>query len=69
MKGAVAQLREIVPQRPLTYLEGLQVAEVQATKLILLGGMKRAGAVPSRVISENYRRPRCGASRRFPCQD
>jgi predicted transcriptional regulator len=52
LKGVITQLREIVPQRPLTYLEGLQVAEVQATKLILLGGMKRAGAVPSRVICE-----------------
>jgi len=33
-------------------MEALQVAELQATKLILLGGVKRAGAVPSTVISE-----------------
>jgi predicted transcriptional regulator len=52
MKGVITQLRDIMPQRALTYMEALQVAEVQATKLILLGGVKRAGAVPSRVIGE-----------------
>lgn len=52
MKGVITQLRDIMPQRALTYMEALQVAELQATKLILLGGVKRAGAVPSTVISE-----------------
>ena len=52
MKGVITQLRDVMPQRALTYMEGLQVAEVQATKLVLLGGVKRAGAVPSTVISE-----------------
>ncbi len=55
MKGVIIQLRDIMPQRALTYMEALQVAELQATKLILLGGVKRAGAVPSTVISLDSR--------------
>jgi Zn-dependent peptidase ImmA (M78 family) len=49
--GVVTSLRDIVPLRPLTYGEAMRIAELQATRLLKLMGVKHA-PVSERLISE-----------------
>ena len=51
MANELRQLRDIVPIRPLTMIEALQIAERQATKLLELAGVD-AAPVPESVISK-----------------
>src|ERR1700730_1858675 len=47
----LAALRGLVPIRPLSQLEALRVAELQATRLLALSGIK-APAVPEAIIAD-----------------
>ena len=49
--SAIRILRDLVPIRPLTQLEALRIAELQATRLLALSGVK-APAVPEAIITE-----------------
>jgi len=49
-KTILAQLREVVPVRRLTYNESLRIAELQAAKLLALGGVTSA-PVPESLIT------------------
>jgi len=46
----IARLRDIVPLRPLTYIEALRVAELQATRFLKLAGIT-APPVPEQIIT------------------
>jgi len=46
----VARLRDLVPLRPLTHIEALRVAELQATRLLRLAGITEP-PVPDTVIT------------------
>jgi hypothetical protein len=50
--SVIQQLRRIVPRRPLTPDEAQRVAELQATKLILLTGKGHESAIPTAVITD-----------------
>jgi predicted transcriptional regulator len=50
-RGVVAELRDLVPIRPLGYLEHLRIAELQAQRFLKLVGIE-APAVPESAISE-----------------
>lgn len=49
--GVIAQLRDVVPFRPLTRIEALSIAERQAMKLLELSGIS-APPVPERIVTE-----------------
>jgi len=49
--GVIAQLRDIVPIRPLTRIEALSIAERQAMKLLELTSVS-APPVPERIVAE-----------------
>lgn len=51
MAGTIAELRDLVPIRPLSLGESLRVAELQATRLLSLSGIKEP-PVPETIISE-----------------
>lgn len=51
MPSVVAELRSLCPHRPLTFSEGLRVAELQANRLLAAAEV-RAPAVPDSVISD-----------------
>jgi Zn-dependent peptidase ImmA (M78 family) len=47
----IASLRDLVPLRPLTHIEALRVAELQATRFLKLAGIA-APPVPEQIITE-----------------
>lgn len=46
----IARLRDIVPLRPLTHIEALRIAELQATRFLALAGIA-APPVPEQIIT------------------
>lgn len=50
-KGTLATLRDLMPPRALTQVEALRVAELQARRLLVICGVRRA-PVPTTVITE-----------------
>jgi Zn-dependent peptidase ImmA (M78 family) len=48
--SVVARLRELTPRRPLSFSEGVRIAQLQATKLLELTGCHE-GPVPASVIT------------------
>ena len=62
MTAIITTLRDGVPIRPLTYPEALRVAELQATKLLVLSGVKEP-PFPEAAISGL---PRVQVERIFP---
>lgn len=60
--SVITKARDIMPIRPLTYLEGMRLAELQATKFLLASGL--AGPpVPETAISDL---PHVQVERMFP---
>lgn len=51
MPSVIADLRAVCPHRPLTFSEGLRVAELQANRLLHAAGV-RAPAVPDSVVTD-----------------
>lgn len=49
-RGVLSELRNVMPNRALRHTEALRIAEVQATKLLTMAGIKD-GPVPSSVIT------------------
>lgn len=50
--SVLATLRALLPQRPLTLLEALRVAELQANRLLALRGMADDAPVPDTIVTE-----------------
>ncbi len=51
MANVLTSLRDLVPIRPLTIVEALRIAELQATKLLELQGVTEP-PVPEEIITE-----------------
>jgi IrrE N-terminal-like domain len=51
MPRVVAEIRSVCPHRPLTFSEGLRVAELQANRLLEAAGV-REPAVPDSVVTD-----------------
>lgn len=60
--SVLAELRDLAPKRPLTWVEGLRVAELQADRLVKLSGIREA-PVPEEVITDL---PRITVERPYP---
>lgn len=50
MSTAIKELRQVMPERAVTFTEGLRLAELQASKLLALAGLKD-GPVPESLIA------------------
>ena len=50
-RGVIADVRDLVPMRPLLYGEALQIAETQASRFLAAAGIT-APAVPERIITD-----------------
>lgn len=50
-RGILAELRDLVPIRPLTYGESVRIAELQATRLLAMSGIDQP-PVPETVITD-----------------
>ena len=61
-RGVITTLRDMVPLRPLSLVEALRIAELQATRFLQLSGVE-APPVPETIISQL---PRVQVERIFP---
>src|SRR3954447_8257728 len=50
-RSVLASLRDLIPPRPLQFIEALRIAELQALRLLELTGVSD-GPVPTEIVSE-----------------